>query len=210
MAREPRSKAQTKARTSRVLTALTSFALVAVALLTLGGCGSSRGEEVRANVATFERDQRPERLVELGKAFARVGDLTRAEQYFSAALDAGADGSVVVPMLLQVCIRDGRYRAALEYGELHLRKHPTDVRTRFVVATVYSGLGESEPAKKHLERVIEERPAQADAHFALGVLMRESLKDPVGADRHFREYLKLSPKGAHAEEAQASLLKTVP
>jgi len=190
------------------VTASTWLALASA--LALVACGSSRGEQVRANVATFERDQRPERLVELGKAFARVGDLTRAEQYFSAALDAGADGTVVVPMLLQVCIRDGRYRAALEYGEAHLRRHPTDFRTRFVVATVYSGLGEGDPAKTHLQRVVEERPAQADAHFALGVLMRESLKDPVGADRHFREYLRLSPKGAHAEEAQASLLKTVP
>ena len=193
-----------------MITRTAKWILLFHSALALLACGSSRGEQVRANVNTFERDQKPERLVELGKAFARVGDLTRAEQYFSAALDAGADGAVVVPMLLQVCIRDGRYRAALEYGEGHLRKHPTDVRTRFVVATVYSGLGETEPAKTHLQRVVDERPAQADAHFALGVLMRESLKDPVGADRHFREYLRLSPKGSHAEEAQASLLKTVP
>lgn len=174
------------------------------------GCGGSNGERARANVETFQRDQRPERLVELGRAFAKMGDLTRAEQYFSAALDQGADGNTVVPLLLQVCIRDGRYRAALEYGETHLRRRPSDARTRFVVATVYAGLGEPEAAKQHLLRVVEDRPMEAEAHFALGVLMRESFKDPVRADRHFREYLRLSPKGAHAEEATASLLRSVP
>jgi len=180
------------------------------AFLVLVACGSSPGQEARSNVDTFQRDQRPERLVEIGKAFAKMGDLTRAEQYFAAALDAGADGRVVVPMLVTVCIRDGRYRAALEYGEAHLTKHPSDARTRFVVATVYAGLGEAEPARKHLEKVLGERPTEAEAHFALAVLMRESLRDPVGADQHFREYLRLSPKGAHAEEAEASLLKSVP
>lgn len=187
-----------------------AFVALAIALGT-AACGSARsGDEVRANVATFERDQRPDRLVELGKAFAQVGDLTRAEQYFSAALDAGADSFVVTPMLLKVCIGDGRYRAALEYGEAHLRKHPGDSRTRFVVATVYSAIGEADKAKAHLERVVLERPAEAEAHFALGVLMRESFKDPVEADRHFRDYLRLQPGGSHAEEAQASLLRSLP
>jgi len=32
----------------------------------------------------------------------------------------------------------------------------------------------------------------------------------VAADPHFREYLRISPRGPHAEEAQASLLKSVP
>lgn len=189
--------------------ALVAFTALAAACANVA-CGSpQKGDEVRANVATFQRDQKPERLVELGKAFAQVGDLTRAEQYFSAALDAGADGFVVVPMLLKVCIGDGRYRAALEYGEAHLRKHPGDSRTRFVVATVYSAIGEAEKARTHLERVVIERPAEAEAHFALGVLMRESFKDPVEADRHFRDYLRLQPGGTHAEEAQASLLRSV-
>ncbi len=190
-----------------------SFLLGAPAMVLVAasiGCGASKGEEVRANVKTFERDQKPERLIQLGKAFAQVGDLTRAEQYFAAALDAGADGFVVVPMLLAVCVRDGRYRAALEYGEGHLQKHPTDARTRFVVATIHAGIGDSARAKAHLERVLAERPNEAEAHFALGALMRDSFKDPVSADPHFREYLRLAPSGSHAEEARGSLLRSLP
>ena len=61
-----------------------------------------------------------------------------------------------------------------------------------------------------IRRVIDERPAEAEAHFALAVLLRESFKDPVTADLHFREYLRLAPRGGHAEEAEAGLLRSVP
>jgi hypothetical protein len=47
-----------------------------------------------------------------------------------------------------------------------------------------------------------------NAHYALAVLSRDE-NDPVGADKHFREYLRLAPNGPHAEEAQASLLESV-
>lgn len=192
----------------RTRTFATGALLVTSACLV--GCGASRGEEARANVEAFEHDQRPVRLLELGKAFAARGDLTRAEQYFAAALEAGADSQKVIPLLLKVCVRDGRYRAALEHGEGHLRKHPKDSATRFVVASIHAGIGESDPARRHLERVIDERPAEAEAHFALAVLLRESFKDPVTADLHFREYLRLAPRGGHAEEAEAGLLRSVP
>lgn len=198
--------------TFRLTTTRISFGLAlgaAAISLASAGCAKSAGQEARANVQTFERDQKPQRLVELGKAFAQMGDLTRAEQYFAAALEAGADSQVVVPMLLRVCIGDGRYRAAIEYGEMHLRSHPKDSRTRFVVASVYAGIGEADKAREHLEKVVVDLPEQAEAHFALAVLIRESFKDPVEADRQFREYLRISPTGKHAEEAQASLLRSV-
>ena len=44
----------------------------------------------------------------------------------------------------------------------------------------------------------------------LAVILRDELHDAVGADRHFREYLRITPTGSHAEEAKGSLLKPVP
>ena len=54
------------------------------------------------------------------------------------------------------------------------------------------------------------RPDDAKAHYALAILARDSENDVVGADRHFREYLRIEPNGAHAEEARASLLRRMP
>ncbi|MEO6575416.1 MAG: tetratricopeptide repeat protein [Polyangiaceae bacterium] len=175
----------------------------------LGGCATEGGNKMQADLATYKRDHNSKRMIEYGKGFAAVGDLTRAEEYFTAALDSGGDDTVITPMLLRVCIQDGRYRVAIQYGETFLRRHPNDVRTRFVLATLYLAIADNVAARAQFERVLAARPEEADAHFALAVLMRDSQEDLLSADHHFREYLRLKPGGAHAEEAQSSLLKSV-
>jgi Flp pilus assembly protein TadD len=79
-----------------------------------------------------------------------------------------------------------------------------------LVGTLYAAIGKPEEAREHLERVVEKRPKHAEAHYALAVVLRDGENDLVGADRHFREYLKLQPDGPHADEARDSLLKDVP
>jgi tetratricopeptide (TPR) repeat protein len=172
-------------------------------------CGPTPGEQVQKNVQTFKADQRADKLVAAGRAFAEVGDLTRAEQYFAAAIEAGGDEAKILPMLLAVCVQDGRYRVAIAYDESYLHKHPDDVRARFVLGTLYQAIGDRDAAKTELEKVVDVRPKEPQAHFALAVLLRDDGRR-VEADKHFREYLRLDPQGAHAEEARASLLKSVP
>ena len=161
-------------------------------------------------MATFRREATTDKLLDRGKAFAAIGDTTRAEEYFAAALDQGADPRAVMPLLLQVCVQTGRYRSAIQHAENHLRKHPDDLRTRFVVGTLYSAIGETKDAKTALETVVSARPDDAKALYSLAILARDNENDVVGADRHFREYLRIEPNGAHAEEARASLLKRMP
>jgi tetratricopeptide (TPR) repeat protein len=174
------------------------------------GCAPSPSTQVKSDMATMKKEGGPERLIDRGKAFASLGDTTRAEQYFAAALSSGADERVVIPFLLTVCAQDGRYRVAIQYAEAYLKSHPNDLRVRFVLGTLYSAVGEAAPARDALSTVVGARPEDADAHYALAVLLRDSDHDYVGADQQFREYLRLQPRGSHAEEAEASLLKSVP
>ena len=186
------------------------FALpVVIAALAPLGCGNSPGDRVQQNVRTFKSEQKPDKLVAEARAFWRVGDLTRAEEYFAAAIESGGDEAKIIPQLLSVCVQDGRYRVAITYAENHLRRHPNDVNARFVLGTLYAAVGEVPEARTELERVVAARPAEAQAHFALAVLIRDQ-GNRAEADRHFREYLRLAPQGQHAEEARASLLQTVP
>lgn len=191
----------------RLGSAVITVVLVSSALI---GCAETPGDRLQKNVKTIRHDQKPDRLIELGKGFASVGDLTRAEQYFSAAIESGADEREVLPLLLRVCILDGRFPMAIQYAENHLQHAPTDIATRFVVGSLYSAIGDTEKAQAAYNQVLEVEPDNADAHFALAVLLRDIGGDPVLADHHFREYLRLKPGGTHVEEAQASLLKTVP
>jgi tetratricopeptide (TPR) repeat protein len=172
--------------------------------------GCSKNGEVKANLQTFNSERTPEKLIARGKAFAAVGDTTRAEEYYAAALDAGAADKDVVPLLLEVCVRDQRYRAAIEYARSYVERHPDDIRGRYILGTLYQAVGDGKSARSELEVVVSKAPEQADPHFALALVLRDDERDLVAAEGQFREYLRLAPNGAHAEEARASLMRVVP
>jgi predicted Zn-dependent protease len=173
-------------------------------------CQASIGTRVRADVHAFQKERSLDKLMDRGRAFAAVGDTTRAEEYLSAALDAGGDEAAVTPLLLSVCVRDGRYRMAIEYARSYLVRHPSDRRLRFVLGTLYAAVGESASAQHELEHVARADRDNADVQYALAVVLRDQQSDPSRADQHFREYLRLAPGGEHADEARASLLQEVP
>jgi hypothetical protein len=58
--------------------------------------------------------------------------------------------------------------------------------------------------------VLSAKPEHADAHYSLAVLLRDDLGNHLAADAHFRDYLRLAPRGSHAEEANQSLLEVMP
>jgi Tfp pilus assembly protein PilF len=190
---------------------ITRLVLILGSLLFLaGGCARNPNAVTAERLQIVERQRQPQRLVAYAKGFIRIGDYTRAEQYLNAALENGGSESEIVPLLLSICVKDRRYRSAVEYAENYLRRHPREHRLRFVVATLYVGLGDNDRAKKQLERVIEQNPKHAEAHYALAVLFRDQLMSFGKADEHFRQYLQLDPRGEHAEEANGSLLRSVP
>jgi tetratricopeptide (TPR) repeat protein len=211
MALEPRSQVEAQGGREEIVGRAARAALLVLGVAGGLACGpSTPAEKAQADMATFRKEASTDNLVDRGKAFAAVGDTTRAEEYLSAALDQGANPKDVLPILLQVCVQTGRYRSAIQHAENQLRKHPDDVRTRFVLGTIYAAIGETKDAKSALETVVAARPDESRAHYALAVLARDSENDVIGADRHFREYLRIEPEGSHAEEARASLLKRMP
>ncbi len=173
------------------------------------GCAAP-GSEVKSQIEVVQREQSWEKLFARGRAFAQVGDFIRAEQYLSMSLDAGGDGRKILPILMAVCVESKKYRVAIDYGNVYLKQEPGDVRLRHLVGTLHLVLGETQQARESFEEVLRRDPNQPETHYALAVLLRDEEHDLVAADRQFREYLRLSPAGAHAPEARASLLKSVP
>jgi len=155
-------------------------------------------------------EQQSAMLVQRANQFADAADYTRAEQYLNLATKQGGDATQVMPLLIDVCVRDQRYRAALQYAEEYLRQHPRSYRLRYIEATLLRALGDVGKSRQELQRVLDMSPDYADAHFSMAVLMRDQLGSYVEADRHFREYLRLAPAGQHAEEAGDSLLEAMP
>ena len=181
-----------------------------VFLGTIGCAGSSvQAEAIKTDVATYNREHTVDKLVDRGRGFAAVGDYLRAEEYLADAMNQGANPKKIMPLLLEVCIKEGRYRLAAQYAKDYLVAHPNDVPVRLVLASLYSATAENKLAKAEFERVLDARPNDAQAHYALAVLLRDAEQDVVGADQHFREYLRLDPKGRHVEEARSSVLHRV-
>jgi tetratricopeptide (TPR) repeat protein len=151
----------------------------------------------------------PKLLLERGKAFSELGDFTRAEQYFAAAIAAGGKSSEIVPQLIKACVASGDLRLASDYAETELARHPNDARLRFLTGALYASTGDRPVARKHLVRAASELPNDADVQFSVATFFRDDLDDRIGSDPYFREYLRISPKGDRAEEARASLMERI-
>ncbi|MBX3204925.1 MAG: tetratricopeptide repeat protein [Labilithrix sp.] len=179
-----------------------------VVLAAVAGCAPAESKLDRG-LETMRRESTPTELSARGEAFAALGDMTRAEQYFVAALKAGGEPGALVRRLVAVCVADGRYPVAIEYAEDYLRNHPRDVDVRYVTGTLRAALGDASGAKEELRAVLAAKPNLADAHYALAQIARTE-GDVMGADAAFRQYLRLEPAGRHAEAARENLMQTVP
>jgi predicted Zn-dependent protease len=158
----------------------------------------------------LKKETQAAELFSRGEAAARAGDMTRAEQYLVAAGKAGSNERAVIQRLLLVCVADQRYPAAAEHADNYLRRHPADTEVRFASASIYAAIGDGARAERELARVVSERPDWAEAHYTLATVLREQRASALGADRQYREYLRLAPGGAYAEAARGYLLKAVP
>jgi len=179
------------------------------ALLSGVACGSAAAQQQRER-ETLRRDASAGALVERADAAASVGDMTRAEQYYVAAIEAGGLEKPLVKRLLLVCVADQRYPVAAQYAEQYLRRHPRDWEISFAAASIQAALGQHQQAQLLLERVVEKRPASAEAHYALSSVLRERGQALEVADVHDLQYLKLKPDGPLAEAARARLTRPAP
>ncbi len=185
--------------------------LISVALVWVAGalgCATPQSKMQRG-VEAMRAESSPQQLAARGDAFAAVGDMTRAEQYFVAALRSGAEPARLVRRLIAVCAADGRYPVALEYADEYLRKHPADVDVRFAAATLRLAVGDEKRAREELALVLAAKPAFGDAHYALALLDKGN-GDLMAADAEFRAYLDVAPDGDHVEVARANLMRSVP
>lgn len=173
------------------------------------GCVPNRGAQMQDRVETSRRQSEPPLMAARAKAYADVGDYTRATQYLRAALAGGGSAEEILPLLVELEIKDQSYRAAAQHLEEHLRSHPKDVRGRFVLGTLFTALGRPLDAERELLYVLSASPNDAEATFALAVVYRDYIGNYARADEYFRRYLKLRPMGRHRDEAAASTFYSV-
>jgi len=171
----------------------------------LPACGAApaRGTTPRPPNAAGDRAREAEDLAHRGRAAAAAGDSVRAEQYLSLAIERGASERELLPTLLSVCLSSSRLRAALNHARPYLEKNPDDDQLRYLVASIHLSLGQEDEARAGLELLLNRNPANADAHYLLGVV--ESNGNVEAAREHFRYYVDVAPQGRHAPEVRSRL-----
>ncbi len=180
-----------------------------VLLLFAAGCARESAGPANATLS-LRNQQTLAELVERGRAFAMIGDLTRGEQYLSAALEHGADARRVLPPLVHVCVEAGRYRVAADYVRSYMDADPDSTDLHLLYGLLEAAVGDRELARREYEGVIRSHPDDSAGHYALAVLLRDGLGDASGSEVHFREYLRIAPQGVHAAEARAALASEAP
>ena len=168
------------------------------------GCGASALSEAKTKADVMRAETSALRLEASGDEAGRFGDMTRAEQYYVAALKAGGDERGLAQKLVIACVTDGRFPAAIQYAEDYLLRHPRDVGLRFASAAMSAAIGDGERARTGYETVIASQPDLAEAHYALASLLTD-VEDADLRKDHYRTYVKLAPRGAYAESARAAL-----
>jgi len=161
-------------------------------------CGASEPPE--AKTAAQQETAAARALFERGVELTREGDSVRAEQYLAASLREGYDWEVALPLLMRVCLGGSRLRAALNHASPYLKKYPDAVWLRYLVATVYLGLGQPLHARQQLLAIQGLPPYAARTQYLLGQTEWEGFGDATAAARHYREYLRVEPNGPYARE----------
>jgi tetratricopeptide (TPR) repeat protein len=178
--------------------------LLAPCLAVVSGCHHAtlhQGSELQAELTTVTAED----LFLLGVSHARSGDLLRAEQYLTAARQRGHDEASAIYWLVRVCVAASRYQSALGHAAQYLRDHPTHWPLRLVVASIYEAIGDLGRAESELEHIVRAAPDRALPHYRLAMLYRTRQDDRGRSKAHLEEYLKLTPRGPHAAEAQSVL-----
>jgi len=65
--------------------------------------------------------------------------------------------------------------------------------------------GNYRDAEREYLRCLEFDPQDQDAHFNLGILYQDKLRDPARAREHYQAFLTLAPDGSDAERVRGWL-----
>lgn len=177
-------------------------AVLCLLLLAFAACGGARTRAPRTPPFDPIADVSVERLHAQGLAYARRGDLLRAQQYLSAAQHKGGSPRVLVPELVRICVASSRLRAALELAEPFLSAYPDDLAMRQVVAAIYLALGQEDRAAASLRVARDGGLARAGLELAL---LAHRQGRPAEARAELSRYLDSQPGEADATRARRLL-----
>jgi len=123
-----------------------------------------------------------------------------------ATVNANPDEPSAMGLLANVLAQDGRIDEAITWYERSLAIDPTNVQVRLSFALSLAEAGKQADSEIQYRRILENDPAQAEAHYYLGELyLTWAPPRPDDAIAEFRQVLTLAPGSVIADRASQSL-----
>jgi Flp pilus assembly protein TadD len=140
----------------------------------------------------------------LGAAYAKNGELEKANRQFERVLDLNADFVPARIALVQLATVRGDYHTALYYVREWLAKSQESTITRMLAATVYLRVGMLEESRQLLDGLLKDNPNDTDALLEFGILnLRRKQYD--AAEEALRRVYRLDPSNMRALEGLAEI-----
>lgn len=148
------------------------------------GCSGSR-----AVAPTVVSSAGASELLSRARELTARGESHRAEQYYLAALDAGAPPGDIYPELIDVCVRGGRLGRASVHVDARMRQNPQDFRLVRLAISLREALGHSKEAAELAEQLASsEKRGEEEDLFLAGYFERS--QDVARALSHYHFYLE--------------------
>jgi len=188
----------------RVLLSCIGVCLLAGSLSAAQQSGTTAASDESGNADAYFHFALGHLYEELAIAYGDRGEyLDKAIDNYRLALEADPDAELIADELSDLYIRTGRLREAVQESEAILKRDPSDVNARRILARVYLRLlGDPQQRRVNeemLTRAIEQytklgelRPAEVDVWLTLGRLHKLA-QDSVASEEAYNKALELEP-----------------
>jgi len=140
----------------------------------------------------------------LGNFYFITGDVDHALVEYSALNLEHPQDLQVKKDYIQLLLQKGRLAEAEKLDGEILKARPDDSAALIYGSQIQISSGRPRDATASLQAVIKSDPANSEAHYVLGIAF-EKLGDPEGAEREWREALRLRPEFLDAVRALAGV-----
>lgn len=189
-----RTIGQTLGRMGRTQAAFVVVSLLVVCAIAGGGvltivADALRSNDVDVDPEEFNADTRNEFIEDL-----------------RSTVEANPDEPSAMGLLANVLAQDGRIDEAITWYERSLAIDPANVQVRLSFALSLTEAGKQADAEIQYRRILENDPAQAEAHYYLGELYLTWIPPrPDDAISEFQRVSTLAPGSVIADRASESL-----
>ncbi len=178
-------------------------------LVLLNGFGQLEPAIEQLHLAIKFRATYPDAHFNLGRAYARKGELDKSVVHFKQAIKLAKpryyNGANF--QMGKVLEKQGKLKEAIVAYNEELRNAPADSVVRYAIGLALAELGNDEQAVSHFLECVRNRPDHADAHYQLALILPR-LSRIEEAIAHNQDALNLRPDWPEALNSLAWLLAT--